>query len=178
MAVETHDRPQFTADIGPSRAGTIFPALPEIGHPEMHYAKLAKHAEHQGDHHLHEAAKVGQYVTLALDHSLTWQQKLRYFRHAMDRHCIPPKFADDACWAFYKDLADLIREYAGREALRLASAEDDAYAARIEMGQLREKVEADAEEFFMMLMGRAMDCPVWFLHEDWDQLKLIRDQWI
>ena len=91
MAVEMHSSTHVsTSDARPAPSTTVFPSLPEIGHPEMFYAKLAKHAEHKGDHHLHEAAKVGQYITLALDRSLSWQQKLRYFRHALDRIGVSP----------------------------------------------------------------------------------------
>jgi hypothetical protein len=160
----------------------VFPQMPQIGHPEMYYARLARNAERHQDTPAHEAAKVGQYITLALDRHLSWTQKLRYFRHAMDRHCQPPKFSDrfrdDSCWQFYHNLADLVRAHCGAEALRLASAEDDAYAVRVSMGQSREAIAEDAEGFFINLMGDFTQCPVWFSHDDWEQLKLIRDQWI
>jgi len=159
-------------------AAIEFPVMPEIGHPESYYAKLAKRAEKEGSHHLHESAKVGQYVTLAMDAALEWDQKLRYFRHALNRHCVPPPFADDRCWKFYRDLADVVRDVCGREAMRICSAEDDLYAARLEMGQAREKIESEAEDFFQRLIGGYSDCPDWFSHEDWEQLRLIRDQWI
>ena len=160
----------------------VFPTMPQIGHPEMYYARLARDAECHHNTPAHEAAKVGQYVTLALDAHLSWPQKLRYFRHVMDRHCHPPKFSDkfrdDSCWQFYHDLADLVRSHCGAEALRLASVEDDAYAARLEMGQSRETIAEDAEVFFIALMGSFMECSTWFNHDDWEQLKLIRDQWV
>lgn len=156
----------------------VFPRMPEVGHPESYYARLAKHAEREGNHHLHEAAKVGQYITLALDRSLEWEQKLRYFRHALARHCVPPPFSGDVCWKFYRDLAGVVREYAGQEALRICSAEDDLYAARLEMGQTRDKIESEAEGFFQRILGNSTECPEWFSHEDWNQLRLIRDQWI
>ena len=38
------------------------------------------------------------------------------------------------------------------EALRIASREDDLYAARISMGQTREKIEDEAEDFFAKLV--------------------------
>jgi hypothetical protein len=41
---------------------------------------------------------------------------------------------------------------AAQEALRLASTEDDLYAARINMGQTREKIEDEAEHFFARLV--------------------------
>jgi hypothetical protein len=154
------------------------PAMPEIGRPESFYAKLVKTADQQGDVHVHEAAKVGQYITLALDPSLEWDDKLKYFRHALKRHCVPPPYPDDDVWMFYQQLADLVRQYAGQEALRLASTEDDLYAARLSMGQSREKIEDDAESFFGRLMGSNDQSPEWFNETDWSQLKLIRDQWI
>ncbi len=154
------------------------PSLPEIGHPEMYYAKLVHRADKAGNTHAHEAHKVGQYITLALDPQLTWEQKLKYFRHALKRHCVPPPYPDENVWMFYQKLADLVRQHAGQEALRLASTEDDLYAARLSMGQEHEKIEDDAEEFFTKLTGLADACPDWCNEDDWAQLKLIRDQWI
>jgi hypothetical protein len=153
-----------------------FPPLPEIGLPESYYAKQVHLADRIGDRHAHEANKVGQYVTLAMDPHLSWEEKLKYFRHALKRHCVPPPLPDDDVWMFYRNLADLVRQYAGMEALRLTSTEDDLYAARLGMGQTREKIEEEAEEFF----GRIIppQCPEWFNEEDYAQLKLIRDQWI
>jgi hypothetical protein len=153
------------------------PPMPEIGHPESYYSRAAHEAQKRGDTHAHEAAKVGQYVTLAMDPRLLWEDKLRYFRHALNRHCVPPRIPDDAVWTFYKDLQNLVRDHAGREALRIASAEDDLYAAYTSVGQEREKIEAKAEEFFGRLITTEQ-CPDWFHDEDFAQLKLIRDQWI
>lgn len=153
-----------------------FPPMPEIGHPETWYAKRVHEADRRGDAYAHEAFKVGQYVTLALDPHLSWEEKLRYFRHALKRHCQPPPLPDDDVWAYYSNLAGLVREYAGREALRIASTEDDMYAARESMGQSIEQIENDAEVFFARLIPD--HCPDWFDEEDYDQLKLIRDQWI
>jgi hypothetical protein len=155
-----------------------FPLLPEIGRPESYYAKLVHRADKAGDVHAHEACKVGQYITLGLDPHLTWDEKLKYFKHALKRHCVPPPYPDDDVWMFYQRLADLVRQYAGQEALRLASLEDDLYAARLSMGQAREKIEDDAETFFLRLLGTSDTCPDWFNETDWSQLKLIRDQWI
>jgi len=152
--------------------------MPEIGLPESHYAQMAKKAEREGNEHLRAAAKVGQYVTLAMDRSLDWDQKLRYFKHTLSRHCYPPRFAGDQCWTFYHNLADVVREYCGAEAMRLASTEDDLYASRLEMGQAREKIEAEAEVFFDRILGNSTSCPDHFKVEDWEQLKLLRNQWI
>ena len=152
------------------------PPLPEIGHPESYYAKLVHRADAVGNKHAHEAYKVGQYITLAIDPHLTWEEKLKYFQHALKRHCVPPPLPDDDVWVFYRGLADLVRQHAGQEALRMASTEDDLYAARLAMGQTREHIEDEAEEFFGRLVPP--ECPPWLNEEDYNQLKLIRDQWI
>jgi hypothetical protein len=152
--------------------------MPEIGQSESYYAKLAKQADAEGNIYAHEAAKVGQYITLALDMHLDWPAKQRYFLHALKRHCVPPPVPDEPVWVFYRDLADLVRRYAGYEALRLASAEDDVYATRLALGATREAVEADAEVFFGQLLGAGDNRPDWMSEDDWAQLKLIRDQWI
>ena len=157
---------------------TELPPMPIIGRPEGYYAKLAHEADRAGNPHAYEAAKVGQYVTLALDPALMWEEKLKYFRHALKRHCNPPPFPSDEIWLYYRDLANLVRVHAGAEALRIASTEDDLYAARESMGQLRHKIEDEAEVFFDRLIPRTETCPEWFNEEDWNQLRLIRDQWI
>jgi hypothetical protein len=50
------------------------------------------------------------------------------------------------------------------------------YAARLSMGQTRDKIENEAEELFAKLVPP--ECPDWLNEEDYAQLKLIRDQWI
>jgi len=154
------------------------PPMPEIGLPESHYAKLAHHADRVADVHAHEASKVGQYVTLALEPHLTWDHKLKYFTHAIKRHCVAPLYPDDEVWIFYQQLADLVRQHCTAEAMRMACTEDDLYAARLSMGQSRERIEDDAEEFFCKLIGSGDVCPEYFSEDGWSQLKMIRDQWI
>jgi hypothetical protein len=159
------------------------PALPRIGRDKHKYAADAKAAEESNDHHAHEAAKVGLYVTLAMDPNLKWKDKLKYFRHAIDGHCHPPPFPEDDVWTFYDKLKKLVQEHSGREAIRLASAQDDFYAARLSMGQTRDAIEDEAEEFFMDLLvcpkdSPADQCPEHFNADDWMVLKMIRDQWI
>jgi hypothetical protein len=154
------------------------PAMPEIGRPESYYAKRVHQADKTDDHHTHEAYKVGQYVTLALDKNLTWEQKLRYFQHALKRHCQPPPIPDENVWVFYRNLANLVKEYCGAEALRMASEEDELYAMRIGLGTDRQTIEDEAEQFFIRLLGHADHCPDHFNEGDWVQLKLLRDQWI
>ncbi len=156
----------------------IFPPMPDIGRSESHYAELARQADADGNIYAQHAAKVGQYITLALDQHLDWPAKLRYFEHALKRHCVPPPVPDEPVWIFYRDLADLVRRYAGYEALRLSSVEDDLYATRLALGADRESVESDAETFFAQLLGAGDKRPDWVSEEDWLQLKMIRDQWI
>jgi hypothetical protein len=155
-----------------------FPPMPPVGLPESEYGKLVRKADAGGNPFAHEAAKVGQYITLGLDPHLDWPAKLRYFQHALTRHCVPPPVPDEPVWIFYRDLADFVRQHAGREALRLASMEDDLYATRLEMGSARETIESEAEVFFATLVGHGDKRPDWITEEDWGHLKLIRDQWI
>lgn len=154
------------------------PSMPPIGRPESFYAKAAHEADQAGDVHAHEAAKVGQYITLALNEALPWEEKLKYFRHVIRRHCQPPPSADEEVTAFYQQLAEYVRQHAGQEALRIASREDDLYAARLSMGQSRDLIEDEAEAFFAKIMGTGNACPDWIAPPDWAQLVLIRDQWI
>lgn len=154
------------------------PPLPEVGHPESYYARQVHRADKAGNVHTRESLKVGQYVTLAMDAKLSWTQKLRYFQHALRRHCNPPPLPDETVWLFYRNLAHMVREYCGREALRIASAEDDRYADRMRMGSTRDRIKRDADEFFLELMGTGDKCPDHLTEEDWDQLKLLRAQWV
>ena len=154
------------------------PPLPQIGHPESYYARLAKQAEREGDIHLHEAAKVGQYITLALDPNIDWDAKRRYFRHAIKRHCAPPQVSSELVEMYYIRLTDLVMHHAGAEALRLASAEDDKFATRLAEGMSRRAIMEEAVDFFANLMGVDDSCPSHFKDEDWFQLRIIRNQWI
>ena len=154
------------------------PPLPQIGHPESYYARLAKQAEREGDIHAHEAAKVGQYITLALDPNIDWDAKRRYFRHAIKRHCAPPQVSSELVEMYYTRLTDLVMHHAGTEALRLASSEDDKYAMRLAGGEARRTIMEEAVDFFANLMGVDDTCPSHFKEEDWLQLRIIRNQWI
>jgi len=154
------------------------PGMPEIGRPEAYYARLVRLADATGDLHAHEAAKVGQYVTLGLDPSLAWSQKVRYFQHALKRHCVPPPLPDEDVWIFYRGMACLVREHCGTEALKLASHEDDTYAQRRRLGIPEDLIDDEAEAFFNNLMGLTDMCPFHFHEDDWHQLIVIRDQWI
>jgi len=154
------------------------PPLPEIGHPEAYYARLSKQAERSGDIHLHEASKVGQYITLALDPKIDWDAKRRYFRHAIKRHCAPPQVSSELVEVYYTRLTDLVMHHAGAEALRLASAEDDKFATRLAEGMSRRAIMEEAVDFFANLMGVDDVCPSHFKEDDWMQLRIIRNQWI
>jgi len=161
-----------------SNSMSHLPPLPQIGHPESYYARLAKQAEREGDIHLHEAAKVGQYITLALDPNIDWDAKRRYFGHAVKRHCAPPQVSSELVEVYYTRLTDLVMHHAGAEALRLASAEDDKFATRLAEGMSRRAIMEEAVDFFANLMGVDDTCPSHFKEEDWLQLRIIRNQWI
>lgn len=153
------------------------PPLPEIGHPETYYAKQVARADRLGLRHAHEAYKVGQYITLALGPRLTWEQKARYFRHALHAHCVGPDMAPNQVMKFYGDLAEMVRKYAGQEAIRLASREDDAWAAQLQRGVPREQVKAEAGHFFRVMLGDERQNDL-FLKEDWEQLHVLRKAWL
>jgi hypothetical protein len=155
-----------------------FPSLPDIGYPESHYAQLARKADQTGDHFGREAAKVGQYVTLAMDPRLDWLSKRRYFEHALRRHCRPPPLPNEQVWLFYQSLATLVQKHAGQVALKMASTEDDHYALLLKSKVPRHVIVGKGQVFFGMLMGLDPHRPDWFNDEDWVQLKIIRAQWI
>ena len=154
------------------------PAMPEIGLKESFYAQRVKDADRQGRHHVREAYKVGQYITLALDRRLEWEKKLRYFRHALRSHCQAPALPSEKVWMFYGQLADLVRQYAGAEALRLASLEDDYWAGQIKAGVPQSQISAQAEIFFDKLLGLREERPDYLNQEDYEQLKILRNQWL
>lgn len=151
--------------------------LPKIGMPDAFYSQAITQAEADNDVHAREALKVARYVSLALHPKLPWDAKLRYFQHAMHKHCASPSAGDDM-QGFYQQLAELVRQHCGAEALRLASQEDDMYAARAALSEDRSSIEEDAEVFFGMLLGTGDQCPEHFNQMDWTQLKMLRDQWI
>ncbi|MGF1634263.1 MAG: hypothetical protein ACFCVE_10480 [Phycisphaerae bacterium] len=152
--------------------------MPQIGLPEASYIAEIERAEAAGDELHVEALKVGRYVSLALDPHLNWAEKKRYFSHCLRRHCQAPPRADEEVQRFFRRLAALVRRFAGKEALRLTSQEDDLYAARLGLGQSREDLGDEAEGFFSELCCCGEECPPWFDEADWNQLKLIRDQWL
>jgi len=169
-------RPQQAEDMRPD--WDKLPPLPEIGLPESFYADQVKAAEQQRNIHAREAYKVGQYVTLGINRRLDWEKKLRYFRHALRSHCVAPAGASDKLWLFYGQLGDLVRQHAGTEALRMASIEDDYYMGQVKAGVPRPQVMAQAEMFFRKLLGERDEKPDYLNQEDFDQLRILRNQWI
>ncbi|MGB7159422.1 MAG: hypothetical protein WBD40_15245 [Tepidisphaeraceae bacterium] len=156
---------------------TSLPNMPEIGRRESHYAQLARRAKECNDPHARAGAKVGQYLTLASDPRLSWEEKLEYFQHCLRRHCVPPEWPDDETWMFYQGLANLVRQHAGKAALGLAHAGDDQLAARLAMGQPRDEVEDASDRFFARLIPDGKR-PDWFNEAEYDLLALIRNKWI
>ena len=159
-------------------AGPRLPPLPEIGQDEHVYANLARLADERADREARDAAKVGLYVSLAIHRPMSWDQKLRHFRHALEKHCRVSRNSSVRVWNYYHALAHLVREHCGQEALRLASRKDDVYAARVAMGISREEIERGARTFFRELIGEGIDCPEHMLPDDFIMIRMIRDQWI
>ena len=153
------------------------PPLPELGHPESYYAHQVRRADRLGNRHAREAYKAAQYLTLAMDPRLKWEQKLRYWRHALRAHCVAPPLASERIWMFYGQMADLVRIQAGAEALRLASREDDAWAGQLSRGTPREQLKLEAGLFFRRLLGDDGKKPEYFNTDDWEQLQILRRQW-
>ena len=163
---------------GVELADVDLPDIPAVGLAESHYARLARHAERRGDQLARSAAKVGQYVTLALDPSWPWRRKRRSFDHCLRRHCRAPGYSGNGVWQFYRDLAGVVRLHAGQEAVRLACQQDDAYDRRRRAGASRKAIRADAEPFFAELLCCGDDIPKWFTQSDFRQLRMIRGQWV
>lgn len=158
--------------------GPRLPPLPEIGQDEHVYARLARIADEHADREARDAAKVGLYVTLAIHRNMKWAEKLRHFRHALDKHCHASRNAATRIWKFYHALAHLVKENCGQEALRIASRKDDVYAARLAMGVSRAEIEASARKFFLELIGDGINCPDHMLPDDFVMIRMIRDQWV
>jgi hypothetical protein len=155
----------------------FFPPMPELGHSEKYYKLLAADAETNHSPHAREAAKVGQYVTLGITDDVSPFEKMKYFRHAIRRHCTPPPAADDVVVGFYERLAMFAREHAGKTAMKIASDEDDRFAMRLRDGELRPKVVIEARQFYERFLGVSEGCPECFNPEDWSHLRLMRDYW-
>jgi hypothetical protein len=152
------------------------PALPEVGHPERYYVEGGHEADRCRDRHAHEAFKVGLYVTRAVNYLNTWEEKFRCFEHALKHHCHAPPSASPPTLEFYGQMAQMVREHAGAEALRTASKLDDRWAARIAAGEPRARVVQEARAFFKELLPTTHR-PEWMNMGDYEQLRILRSQW-
>ena len=155
--------------------GRVFPPLPELGREDTYYGKVAHKAEKKGDLHTRAAYKVAQYITLGNNPVLPWPDKLKYFRHALEKHAKPQPPIDDEVWAFYQRLQDWVRRECGIEALRLAGIENEALSARSAAHEARFRIVSDAARFFRDLLGS--DQPDWFTAGDYEQLRKIQLRW-
>jgi hypothetical protein len=160
------------------KSAQFFPPMPTLGQSEAFYKELVRQAEHAHQVHAREAAKVGQYVTLGLQEDTDPASKMKFFRHAMRKHCVPPPISDVAVEGFYERLGEFVKLHAGREALRVASNEDERFAMRERDGEGREKLVVEARVFFEKLLGPDSVRSDLFGDEDWRQLKIIRHQWL
>jgi hypothetical protein len=153
------------------------PPLPPVGQPEEYYVRRIRDADRHGDVHGHESLKVAQYITLALGVRLAWPEKQRYFEHAIHRHCTPPLDSTDEVIAFYNQLKELVRNYAGEEAIRVASKADDQFAARERQGDPPADIRRDADLLFRSILGDAHRTPDYFIFDDWHQIVVLKNAW-
>ena len=160
------------------KAAQFFPPMPQLGQSEAYYKEMVRQAEHSHQVHAREAAKVGQYVTLGLQEDTDPASKMKFFRHAIRKHCVPPPISDVAVEGFYERLADFVRLHAAQEAMRMANTEDERFAMREREGESRDKLVAEAQVFFERLLGPDSVRSDLFTDEDWQQLKIIRHQWV
>jgi hypothetical protein len=151
-----------------------FPDLPALGKEDTHYGRIARHAEKEKDPYTHAAYKVAQYLTLARA-AKTWTQKIRCYRHALEKHAVPHTAVDASTARFYEKLQDWIRRECGADALQLASEEDDFYAQRLAHKEPRFKIVNEAAHFFPPMVPET--CPMWFFKDDYEALRLLQLQW-
>jgi len=159
------------------KSAQFFPPMPQLGQSEAYYKELVRQAEHNHQVHAREAAKVGQYVTLGLNEDTDPASKMKFFRHAIRKHCVTPHISDVAVEGFYERLTTFVRLHAGREAMRVANNEDERYAMRERDGEPHAKLVAEAKVFFEKLLGPEGESSDLFTDDDWQQLKIIRHQW-
>ena len=156
------------------------PSPPAVGREERYYADGVKKADEAGDRLLREAFKVGQYLTLAADPRADWSAKVKYYSHVVRRHCQPPAHAGGEVKAFFAKLLGQVRDQAGADALRICCEQDELFAVRLNMGQTRDDLADDAEEFFDPIVPPNPNSkpPAIYHEDDWRQLVMIRDQWV
>ena len=157
--------------------GQHFHPLPVIGYPEEFYLKHVRDADLMGDTDAHMSWKVGQYVTLAMLPGKRWDERLKYFRHTLKHHCIPPAGSSAALQAFYQKLGDLVRRHASQEALRAIAHEHHEWTRRLHEGQSREMLREEAKLLFAATAGTDGHCPDWLTPDAWKQIRAARTQW-
>lgn len=152
-----------------------FPPMPELGHSEAYYAQRVREADRYHDRYAHDAYKVGQYVTLARI-ATSWERKEQCYRHVLKHQCHAPYNAPEDASQFYGQLAQLVRESAGMEAMKVASQRDDEWAARLAAGEPRLALLTEASNFFAhMLPGSHR--PEWCNACDYQELKILQHVW-
>lgn len=154
-----------------------FHPLPVIGHPDAFYVKHIKQAEESGNVHERESHKVGRYVTLAMDPKMSWDEKVRHFRHALKHHCNAPPDATPDMMHFYGKLGDLVRRHAGQEAIRLVSRETESYRLRLLKGTPRANLQVEALELRQRVFGDFDARPNWISEEAWTQIEKMLKDW-
>jgi hypothetical protein len=160
---------------GPADVPPGLPTLPELGRENTYYGKVAHKAEKKGDVRTHAAYKVAQYITLGKEAN-NWPDKVKYFRHAIEKHAKPRPPIDDAVWAFYQQLQDWVRQEAGVEAMRTVQIEDEFFTARVNQNEARFRIVSDAARFFRDILG-AGDKPNWFTDADFEKLRRYQLKW-
>jgi len=146
-----------------------FHPLPTVGHPDAFYVKQIEASTKAGDVHALESAKVGRYVTLAMDAAMPWEEKLRHFLHALKRHCAAPADASTDVETFYRRLSDLVRRHASQEAVRFIAHETESQRLR---GQTSDPaaLQPQVAELKKRLCGDAQGPPEWMNAEAWERI--------
>jgi hypothetical protein len=155
--------------------GRTFPSIPELGQEDTHYGKIAHKAEKSGDLYTRSVYKIAQYLTLALNPDHPWPEKLKYFRHALEKHAKPVPPIDDDVWNFYQGLEGWVRTICGAEALRLIEREDEFFVERANQHEVRFRIVSDAARFFPQFVPA--ECPEWFTAEDYEKMRSIQMKW-
>lgn len=159
------------------RSGAFHP-LPVIGHPETWYIKHAKDAEAAGDSHARASFKVGQYVTIGLDHKRPWEERVAAFRHALKHYCTATPDSEECIKSFYAKLGELVRRHASNEALKMARHKNDEFNIRLSNGAARDELVDEAETFFPSLLGHSHGCPEYYNPDTYTALRAIEDRWV
>ena len=156
----------------------LFHPLPVIGHPEAWYAKHIAQAEQAGEQHARASYKVGLHVTQALVPGMPWEEKFRHFRHAIKHYCQPPEGAGEAIKVFYAKLAEVVRRYAGQEAVKVVRQQHEQYVRKLKSGVSRDEIANEAELFFPPFIGHGHGPPEWLSPDAWNQIRNIEANWV